>query len=325
MKTLPGLILFFFLSSTAGAFDEPPCFYWKLENLERYVYPSDMEHLNWREIRSQRSQRKTANMDPKVLTLNPCRTKDWVFPSSITVFAMDPDGNIATYREPSVTLPEDSDLIGRYLLASTVPVEIVEMDQNRTFESVVLCAKGLVTHYKNGGRQGKTSVVFWDDPDRLPLEIGPVLDTAKSRYGGGIQLTHRDYEMMVKYRAEPLADALVTVRALDSGWTNTLVTDARGIFRVMPTDDRWSDTDFQPYVYTAQHHDKKTGRVYVATFPVTVYKNRPEWQTKALGFTYWAIAGTGLTLVLMIGYRKRRIWEDQRTLVIFEHHRIKPS
>jgi hypothetical protein len=51
--------------------------------------------------------------------------------------------------------------------------------------------------------------VFIDNAEYLPLEIGPVINTAENQYGGGTHRPHREYTFMVKYMNRPLAGATV--------------------------------------------------------------------------------------------------------------------
>jgi hypothetical protein len=168
---------------------------------------------------------------------------------------------------------------------------------------------------------GSTSVVFIDDASLMPLEIGPVINTAKSRYGGGIQRAHRNYEMMVKYNSIPLEGARVTIIAEGSGWRKTDVTDENGIFEITPTDDRSLPGDWQRYLYIADHRDPDSGETYVATLPAVIYKNRPEWRSKTTGFIYWAVIGCGLCILGIWGHVWRKRWMSSREMAAFNNHR----
>lgn len=291
-----------------------------------------MKPFDWREIRKRRQLGRTVYEEPKRLELN------WLTPDGgiatqptgsdgplgpIEMVVRDPDGIIHPLPgKGPVIIPMDAELMGRYLIGARIPWRQQDMDGDGTLENVYLCAKHMVIHRKDGGKMGRASVVFLDDPQNFPLEIGPVMDTAKSRFGGGFQSPHRAYEMMVKYLGRPLSGAEVTVMAMGSRWQRRYLTDSDGKFEVSPTDDRSINGEWQKYLYVATHHDRSNNDYYITSFPVAVYKNQPEWQSKALGFTLWSIIGAALTLLIVLGFFKRGQWLDNRALVIFNNRKI---
>ena len=319
----------------------PVCF-WNVVDQERYIYPQDLEQMDWKMIRKLKHRNRMANSEKKYLTLTLLdkRTPDGGTPLDASFFSdgVVSDSSVAVVRDPNgelqllpwepgetgkIKLPADNDLIGRYLVGIHLVLADRDVDGDGSFESIHFCAKHLVSHRKNGGRVGSASVVFLDDAQHMPLEIGPVVNTAKSRFNGGRQVSHRSYEMMVKYNKEPLPGARVSVIALGSQWERSFVTDERGQFEVMPPDDRLVPGEWQNYLYVATHHDLSQNAFYTTTFPVVVYKNRPEWRSKAMGFIYWSIVGGGLCLMMVAGFAGRRYWRNTRKMIIFEHHRIK--
>ena len=338
------LILFCGIGVSEGSGDEAGQIgVWQLMDQERYMYPSDseMERLNGWEIRKRRDDYRTAGQSPKrfklggigkedpgsvgsdLLATGNLFSRDWKLSAVTAVIVRDPDGEITPLEaRPVITIPEDFNLIGRYLLGASLVLEPQDMDHDGTLENVYLHAKYIISHYKNGGRVGRASVVFFDDEERLPLEIGPVINTAKSRFGGGMQSPHRFYDMMVKYRGEPLAHARVFVMAQGSDWQKTVVTDSAGKFTIMPTDDRVSDLGWQNYIYIATHHDKANNAYHLATLPIPIRKNRPEWRSRAMGFTYWTIAGTAMLVLTILGFAGRKRRENAHTLVVFENRAI---
>ena len=326
-----------------------PVYRWQLIDQDRYIYPSDeqMEKADWREIRRRREAYRTAGFSPWQFRLTALNFEaagipagDKLFhllpesgalnPGAAAVFVRDPDGIINTFGklppgDGEISLPRDLTLIGRYLLGAFLDLGETDIDGDGTRETVCLNAKYLVAHHRNGGRVGKTSVVFFDDPRILPLEIGPVINTAKSRYGGGLQRPHREYEMAVKYLGVPLPGAFVTVIAEGSKWQKSFITDGKGRFSVTPTDDRVVDREWQNYLYIATFHDRASHTVHVATLPITVSKNRPEWRSKAMGFTLWAVAGSAMLLLTVFGIigHKRRL--ARKELLVFSRNSIKPE
>ena len=329
-----------------------PVYRWELIDQDRYIYPSDeqLEQLDWREIRKRREAYRTAGLSPRQFSLkalpieilgipaggshSPAGTPWPAVPPAprgeAAVFIRDPDGIIKPLGQlppgdGEISLPRDLNLIGRYLLGGVLDLGETDVDGDGILETVYMNAKYLVSHRKNKGRMGKTSVVFFDDAQTLPLEIGPVINTAKSRYGGGRQRPHREYEMAVKYRGAPVAGANVTVIAEGSGWHKAFVTDEDGRFKVTPADDRVVDREWQNYLYIATVFDRQRHTFHVATLPVTVSKNRPEWRSKAMGFTLWAVAGSAILLLTVfagIGHARKLA---QKELLIFSRDTINPD
>lgn len=316
--------------------DFPICF-WQLEDESRYIYRFDMDHLNWREIRHIRVQNRTANQEVKLLGLNVLGPETGLensqgLPEDLKTVASsvlrDPNGKIFLLSEHSkengfVKVPQDENLTGRYLLGASIFAGRRDVDNDGIAEAVYLYPKHMISHFKDGGKVGSKSAVFFDDARKMPFEIGPVLNTAEYRYGGNTQSPHREYEMQVKYRNRPLAGAKVLVIAEGSQWRRNVVTDKKGIFRIMPTDDRFILREWQKYLYVATHHDRKENTYHVATLPVVVYKNRPEWRSKAIGFAYWAIIGSALSVLMILGLIRRRDRLNRQIMVIFENHKLK--
>lgn len=331
-----GMAVFMSAPDISLADSTVPIAYWKLMDEERYIYRSDLERFDWRTIRKIRRQNMDAGKATKFLTLNALFPSDNIgdkqnldgqYLERASILVRDPDGKISqrpaiTAEDGSVGLPEDNKLMGRYLLGARIPLGERDVDNDGISESVFLCAKHLVVHRRHGGRMGRASVVFFDDGEKMPLEIGPAINTAKSKFGGSMQMPHETYEMMVKYQGRPLPGATVTVTTEGSQWEKTFVTDKAGKFEIMPTDDRFFQREWQNYLYTATHHDRMANTYYVATLPTVVYKNQPEWRSKAMGFAFWSIIGTGVTLLMIAGLTRRRQRRDRQALIVFENHKI---
>ena len=335
---LPAVLCAAVLISSAASAVELPAIYWQLANEDRYVYRSDMEKLDWREIRERRKLNKTANQEIKTAELKAFgevnHTGESYQPGEIlkgpaVLFMHDPqDGKARPTRisdtEVAVRIPEDTNLNGRYLLGAAFRLENFDVDGDGTVESVYLSAKQFIRQYKNGGITGKGSVVFFDDPVNMPLEIGPVINTAENRFGGGTQWPHREYEMMVKYLGKPLAGAKVTAHAMSSHWEKQFTTNQDGIFVITPTDDRTDPGhEWQTYLFIASHHDAKNTSCHITTFPVIVYKNRPEWYTKTMGFTFWSITGTAMVTLIVMGLAQRTKRRETHKLTVFDKYGVK--
>ncbi len=341
---LHSIILFPFHSLADTRF---PVYFFQIENQEHYIYPSELESMNWREIRDRKKTYRAAREEIKKFSVKTLESETLQFPelqfkktheiftlseddflTGSDIFIRDTNGRIypgnadITDTGTHISIPEDINLAGRYLLGAHLSSKEQDIVMDNTPEEVHISLKYLVPHYKNGGNVGSTSVVFFDDPDLMPLEIGPVINTAKSRYGGGTQTVHREYKMMVKFNAKPLASAKVTVMSIESGWSKSFVTDSRGIIEIMPTDDRSGSKDFQNYLYIATHHDTDKDQYYITTFPVTINKNRPEWRSKTTGFIFWSITGTAMILLTIAGYWIRKRQRQNRKLAVYEKQTI---
>lgn len=319
-----------------------PITFWQLKN-EHLYYRADMDGMNWREIRAQKKRHSEAGKESKFFELKQfCLSSN---PRNIDLFqadamqqvmvvVRDPNGIVSRIDTSSVLAPEsesdsavqiprDTNLNGRYLLGGSARYKDMAVDHDGDPEAVHLCAKYLIGHHKSGGTLGEKSVVFIDDPTVMPLEIGPVINTAKSKYGGAYQRPHRTYEMMVKYNGEPLPYCYVRLISFPGQWEKTFMTDDQGIFKVMPMDDREFGRERNKYLFAAFHHDQNENTVYVSTFPVNVPSNRPEWRSKAMGFALWAIAGSVLTFIMVWALVRRREKQHRREMIVFKDHTIK--
>jgi hypothetical protein len=317
--------------------EDLPIVYWEMLNEGIYVYRQDVDRFNWREIREQRELMRTAHEEPKLLL--PVRSsfkspfgeqrhpaEDLVDEGIVMV--RDPEGRVkrltrADMKEGTVVIPEDLALNGRYLLGGRFDTGERDVNGDGRLETVRVYAKHLVIHYKNDGRSGDDPSAFFNDVENMALEIGPVVSSAKSRVSGASQRPHNFYDMEVLYRNRPLRGGLVTVTAEVSGWQRTFQTDEAGRFRIMPFDDRSEDRHWSKYLYTATHYDHDQGVFHVATLPVIVYRNRPEWASLTAGFTVWTIVGVGGGLLLIFAYARRKRNLRKLALVSFEHYRIK--
>jgi hypothetical protein len=328
--------LFTFMPAMANADIELPVLYLQHVDEARYLYRTDMEQLTWRQIREQRRVNRTANQDTKWFRLrawewettsaSPPHQYDELLTTAVSVMR-DPNGKVhrlsALKNEQALQIPDDDNLVGRYLVGTHIVLDKQDVDGDGLEESVHLCPKHIVSHYKNGGQRGSASVVFFNDAKHMPLEIGPAINTAKSKFGGGAQRPHRNYEMMVKYLNKPLPGANVTVMVNGSQWKKSLVTDENGMFDIMPTDDRSTPGEWQKYLYTAAYHDRRNDCYYMTTLPIVVRRNTPEWRTKSVGFTYWAIAGSAGILLVVWGFVLRKNRLKKNAMTIFQNHRIK--
>jgi hypothetical protein len=334
------------LSDSQAAGDFPIC-YWELIDEGRYVYrynydsQGDWNRLSWREIRNRRELNRTASEKPKLLELR-CTDYDALFGEHAeadcknsyadstergTVLIRDPDGKVSrlsgfTGDAWRVKLPADEQLNGRYLLGGCFNFGVRDVDGDGAPETVHGYAKRLVVHMKSGGTMGGSPDVFFDNED-MPLEIAPYISSAQSKYGGGTQSPHNRYEMVVRYRNKPLAGAAVRVFADDSGWQKTFTADGAGKIEIMPFDDRSTDRNWQRLLFVAAHHDREQGAFHIASLPIVVYRNRPEWRSEIAGFGSWTIVGGVGCLILVPGIARRRRRLQEAAMASFRNYKIK--
>lgn len=315
----------------------PPVLCWELLNQDIYIYRHDMGSLDWRRIREQREIRKNASQNPKHLKLQLGRFTAGSFgpaplPSKLLkdlrLLVRDPNGEVRRLtpladKKYLASIPDRDEINGRYILSAQLNLGIMDVNRDGIGEKIILYAKQFVTHYRQDLSLGSSPDVFFNNAEQLAFEIGPVVDNAKSKYGGGMQRPHQLYEMMVKYKNRPLAGGVVSVYVEGGGWQGRFITDSKGVITIMPTDDRFGNKDWQKYIYAAEHHDADDHSYHIASLSVIVKKNRAEWRSKAMGFTYWAIIGGTLILLLAAGLSLRKRRRDKQSLAAFESCRIK--
>jgi hypothetical protein len=322
-------------SNCHAAEDFPVC-YWRLIDEGAYIYRHNMDHMNWREIREQRERNRTANERPKLLDLHrfDFRTpfEDRPGPSNppmerAVLFIRDPDGRVSRMEglpleNGKVRAPDDESLNGRYLLGGYFDLGEMDVDGDGRMEKVRATAKHFITHYKDGGRRGGNPAFFFDEED-MPFEIGPAISPAQSQMGGGIQSPHKRYDMLVRYRGRPLPGATVTVLIEGGGWQKDFTTDADGQFEIAPPDDRTLDREWQKLLYVATYHDREENTFNIATLPMVVLQNRPEWRSQAAGFAYWTIIAAVGCVLLIPGMSRRGRNLREKEMLGFRNYRIK--
>ena len=305
---------------------------WVLENEPLYVYRYNLDNLNWRQIREERSQRRDIQETPKHLrllqnggsgSLSPKSGENRSIPAG-TVLIKDPDGKTQTVAlSPSsseLVLPENQELNGRYLVGAHFRVS--QTNTGGTSQDIHLYPKTVVGHYRSGGRPGSFPAFFFDDP-HIALEIGSARNPARYRMGGSYQRPHETYDMEVRFKGSPLANTSVEVYAQGSKWHRAYQTDVSGQFQVTPFDDRSQDLHYEKLLYVVQFEDVETQDLHVATLPMIIFRNRPEWTSHLWGYGFWAIAallGTALIVAASLFRHHRR---RAQALVCFEQCRVK--
>ncbi|WP_448873388.1 hypothetical protein [Desulfobulbus propionicus] len=306
-----------------------PTWSWRLAEEELYVYRFDMDGLNWRQIRQEREQRRTVQEKPKHLELvrgllsDPFAAVDPgavpPLPAGMAVIR-DPDGARKTIpvtpgmRE--IVLPEDLGLNGRYLVGGHFQLD------GHGNQRVHLYPKLMVGHFKGNGRPGSTPAFFFDDP-AIALEIGSARSPAMFRMGGGLQRPHESAEMEVRFQGHPLARATVEAIAEGSGWRRSYRTDASGRFTVIPFDDRSGQRHYEKLLYVVRVEDPNQHALHIATLPMIIFRNQPEWTSHVAGYMIWAGLGLGGTLLLAGGAMLRNQRQQRLSLVRFSQCRIK--
>nr|WP_320012538.1 hypothetical protein [uncultured Desulfobulbus sp.] len=325
-------VFLLFLASPLWAEQAPHIWSWVLENEPLYVYRYNLDNLNWRQIREERSQRSEIQEKPKHLILLQNGATELLSPKSGenrpipagTVLIKDPDGKTQTVAlSPSsseLVLPENQELNGRYLVGAHFSVS--QTNTGGTSQDIHLYPKTIVGHYKSGGRPGSFPAFFFDDP-RIALEIGSARNPARYRMGGSYQRPHETYDMEVRFKGSPLANTSVEVYAQGSKWHRAYQTDASGQFQVTPFDDRSQDLHYEKLLYVVQFEDAKTQDLHVATLPMIIFRNRPEWTSHLWGYSFWAIAGLLGTALIVVASLFRHQRRRAQALVCFEQCRVK--
>ena len=330
---LAGLIFLLILPKIGYGAEDPRLVHWRLQEEELYVFRFDMDSLNWRQIREERERRHTIQEEPKHVELH------WgmltapfagsavkvasVFPYG-TVFVRDPDGKCrqatVSGNRKKVVLPENMGANGRYLVGGHFLVEQQKAGGAR--QNIHLYPKAIVGHYTSGGRPGSFPAFFFNDPGMV-LEIGSARSPALYRMGGGFQRPFETYDMEVRYRGRPLSGMTVTVFAEGSGWQRSYQTDGSGRFSVTPFDDRSGERHYEKLLYVVKVEDKEQHALHVATLPMFIFRNRPEWTSHIWGFSIWGGLGLVGTLLVLGGNMLRHRRQQRHVLIRFDQCRVK--
>ena len=211
---------------------------------------------------------------------------------------------------------------GLYLVGIYMDTGVKDIDSDGTDETVHYYAKYLMYHQKDGGIQGDRPDVFFKDPDKIALEIGP-LNTSGIReipfMKAGCQEALKEHKMKVLYKERPLADAEVAVLT-EGGWERKEKTDSNGIVSITPVESKEKENKS---LYVVTHKDPLTGQYYCSSLMMYVLRPPPGWMSKAEGFVFWAVMGTSL-FVIYAGWRiHRRKKRDRKTMLEFERHKIR--
>jgi len=202
------------------------------------------------------------------------------------VWIRNPDGRISEVNlsrdaesgRIALNLPSDlnaGDLTGTYLVGACLDAGIMDIDSDGIDEKVHLYSKCLVRYYKKDGSEGENPDMFFKDPDRIALEIGPYIPEKifKKRAGcplprsirigsdigyvrGISQSPLREQKMKVLYKGSPLANTEVFILS-KSGWRKTVTTDSMGVVSFTPP--RTLETMMDPAEFRRHHKKMSAG------------------------------------------------------------------
>lgn len=158
--------------------------------------------------------------------------------------------------------------------------------------------------------------------DAMALEIGPVSEPDASALGVGRLEPRQKYRFQVLYRGAPLPETPVTI-VTDDEWERTEITDANGVFTIVPFETNEKNKTLQLEV---SHRDHATQKRHVAR--LTMHVRTPtdsSWKRTVLVFGFFA-AGAAALFVLFGYYRmhqkKKRGDEIMRA---FEKQKIREA
>ena len=235
------------------------------------------------------------------------------------------DGTTAL-RFPSKLNPAKSN--GLYLVGIHVNAGVMDIDSDGIDETVHYYSKYLIYHQNEDGIQGSRQDVFFNDPDKIALEIG-LVDTQDEKREtlwreADFQEALKEYRLKVLYKGEPLANADVSIFT-ESGWKKRAKTNVNGIFTFVPLQGTQTEEKVEKCLYVASFRDPLTGQYHCSSLMIYIKPHRPLYDSKARGFNLWAVLGASLFLlyVATLIYRKKR--RADKDLAEFERHKIKEN
>jgi hypothetical protein len=233
---------------------------------------------------------------------------------------LSPDKEAVVLDFPTKLNPAESN--GLYLVGIHINAGVMDIDSDGTDETVHYYAKYLISHRKDGGIQGDRPDVFFKDTDKIALEIGPSDARGMEEWPymkAGYQEALKKHKIKVFYKGQPLADAEVAVLT-EGGWEKREKTNSSGIVSITPVESKEKESKS---LYVVTHKDPLTRQYYCSSLMMYVLKPPPGWMSKAEGFVFWAVLGTGL-FVVYVGWRiHRRKKRDRKTMLEFERHKIR--
>lgn len=307
------------------------------------AFATDMAEVFWWELKSpeahtNRGQMNVSMEEPKTLLLCwgrfPHKEKE-VCSIGKEIWIRSPDGIISegclwpekeviALSFPSKLNP--AEINGLYLIGAHMVVRSIDIDLDSKDEEVHYYSKYLIYHRNEDSIQGGGQYLFFNDPDKIALEIGPV-DTQDMkgeafRRGGGCQEALKKHRLKVLYKGKPLADADVAVFT-EGGWKKRAKTDTNGIFTFVPLQGIQGQEKVEKCLYAASFRDPLTGQYHYSSLMIYIKPHHLLYDSKARGFNLWAVLGLSLFLlcVAVAIYRKKK--RSDKNFAEFERYKIK--
>jgi hypothetical protein len=279
-KVLAFFLLAIFMVAGSSAFASGPArvIWWELEsdNWDYDATLSKTDKVAYRErpktliLRQGKFTLSRQDQSAPGQSLRVNNARVWIRNPEGVVSEVNPSGdNKLTLELPSDLNPGGSS--GSYLVGTHLDAGVMDFDSDGTDERVHLYSNCLVRYYKQGGIKYKNADMFFNDEDKIALEIGPfipksiskkagcpgsgAIKSSKGYARGGYQTMLREYKMKVFYKGQPLADAEVVILS-KSGWKKVVMTDFEGIISITPPRTLSCVVDTSG---TSHHHGKIPG------------------------------------------------------------------
>jgi hypothetical protein len=168
--------------------------------------------------------------------------------------------------------------------------------------------------------RGSGTGAFSDDA--MALEIGPVSEPdAPALDVEGLE-PRKKHCFRVLYRGTPLPETPVAI-ATDDGWEKTEITDANGVFTIVPFETNEKN---KTLLFVVSHRDDATQKRHVARLTMHVCTpTDSSWKRTVLVFGFFA-AGAAALFVLFVYYRMhRKRKRGDEIMRAFENQKIREA
>jgi hypothetical protein len=251
------LAIFMVAGSSAFASGLARVIWWELEsdNWDYYDTLSKTEKVAYRErpktliLRQGKSTFSGQDQSAPIQSLRVNNARVWIRNPEGVVSEVNPsrDNGTIALELPSDLNPGESS--GSYLVGTHLDAGVMDIDSDGTDERVHLYSNCLARYYKQGGIKYKNADMFFNDEDKIALEIGPfipksifkkagclccgVFKSSKGYVIGVYQTPLTEYKMKIFYKGRPLADAEAVILS-ESGWKKVVMTDSEGAISITP-------------------------------------------------------------------------------------------